>query len=134
MPSGFGRSLIRKMKVGLIDANETPEEAAVRELKEETGYEGKVISVSPIVAADPGMTSANMKLVMVDIHLKEGDPEPKQHLDEGENIQRVIVPLEQLYERLVEFGERDRFCVAAKLYHWAAGLQFAKDHPEMFKG
>jgi ADP-ribose pyrophosphatase len=27
---------------GLIDQGETPEQAAVRELKEETGYEGKV--------------------------------------------------------------------------------------------
>jgi ADP-ribose pyrophosphatase len=33
---------------GLIDANEKPEEAALRELKEETGYVGKVTSVSPI--------------------------------------------------------------------------------------
>ena len=35
---------------GLIDAEETPEEAAVRELRE-TGYEGKVISVSPTITA-----------------------------------------------------------------------------------
>ncbi|KAJ9652458.1 hypothetical protein H2198_008281 [Neophaeococcomyces mojaviensis] len=118
---------------GLVDADETVEEAAVREMKEETGYEGKVISVSPIVAADPGMTSANMKLAMMEVHLKEGDPEPEQHLDEGENIQRVTVPLAELYDRLVEFGQKDRFCVAAKLYHWAAGIQFAKDHPDLFK-
>lgn len=118
---------------GLIDADETPEQAAVRELKEETGYEGKVISMSPIVAADPGMTSANMTLAMVEIHMKEGDPEPEQHLDEGENIQRVTVPLDELYDRLVEFGERDGFVVAAKLYHWAAGARFAKDHPDLFK-
>lgn len=47
---------------GLIDENETAEEAAVREMYEETGYHGKVISTSPAVSADPGMTSANMKL------------------------------------------------------------------------
>ncbi|KAK5103888.1 hypothetical protein LTS08_003310 [Lithohypha guttulata] len=118
---------------GLVDADESPEEAAVRELKEETGYDGKVISVSPTVAADPGMTSANMKLVMMEVHLKEGEPEPEQHLDEGENIQRVTIPLAELYERLNEFASKDRYCIAAKLYHWAVGVQFARDHPHLFE-
>ena len=47
--------------------------------KLETGYKGTVVSTSPAVAADPGMTSANLCLCMVEIHLKEGDPEPEQH-------------------------------------------------------
>ncbi|USP75468.1 putative Nudix hydrolase P35G2.12 [Curvularia clavata] len=107
---------------GLIDAHETPQEAAVRELYEETGYKGKVVSTSPAVAADPGMTSANMCLCMVEIHLNEGDPEPEQHLDEGEDIQRVNIPVADLYDRLEEFA-KEGYVVAAKLYHWAAGAR-----------
>jgi ADP-ribose pyrophosphatase len=34
---------------GLVDAGEKPEEAAIRELKEETGYVGKVTHVSPVI-------------------------------------------------------------------------------------
>jgi len=117
---------------GLIDANETPEQAAVRELYEETGYQGKVVSSSPAVSADPGMTSANMVLCMVEIHLKENDPEPEQHLDEGEDIQRVNIPLADLFDRLEEFA-KEGYVVAAKLYHWAAGVQYAIDHPDLFK-
>lgn len=71
---------------GLIDAGETPEQAAVRELREETGYEGKVSSedggvvlsaqpgmtnvklqvldCSPTVVADPGLTNANMQVCL----------------------------------------------------------------------
>ncbi|KAF3039938.1 hypothetical protein E8E12_008445 [Didymella heteroderae] len=117
---------------GLIDANEKPEEAAVRELYEETGYRGKVISTSPAVAADPGMTNANMCLCMMEVHLKEGEPEPEQHLDEGEDILRVNVPLTELYEKL-ECWAKEGYVIAAKLYHWAAGVQYAMDHPELFK-
>jgi ADP-ribose pyrophosphatase len=116
---------------GLIDAAETPQEAAVRELYEETGYRGKVVSSSPAVSADPGMSSANMVLCMVDIELGEREAEPEQHLDEGEEIQRVVVPLGELYERLEAYA-KDGYVVAAKLYHWAAGVKFAREHPELF--
>ncbi|KAK3331759.1 ADP-ribose pyrophosphatase [Cercophora scortea] len=115
---------------GLIDADETAEEAAVREFKEETGYECKVLSVSPPQAADPGMTNANMQLVMVEVQLKEEDAEdmegPEQRLEDGEHIQRVIVPLSEFYDRLIEYSKQDRMIVAAKLFHFAAGMHFAK--------
>lgn len=39
---------------GLIDEGESPEQAAVRELKEETGYEGKVGEASPVLGCQPG--------------------------------------------------------------------------------
>ncbi|KAG9671774.1 ADP-ribose pyrophosphatase, partial [Aureobasidium melanogenum] len=111
---------------GLVDADESVEDAAVRELREETGYEGKVTSVSPIVAADPGMTSANMQLAMMEVHLKEGDKEPEQQLDEGEHIERVVVPIAELYERLVEYSNMEGYMVSAKLFHWAHGVHMAK--------
>ncbi len=110
---------------GLVDATESPEEAALRELREETGYEGRVLSISPTVASDPGMTTANMQLVMVEVRLGEGEAEPEQHLDDGEHIQRVVVPLDELYERLLEYSKTEKMMVSAKLFHWAAGLHFA---------
>ncbi|RFN50483.1 ysa1-sugar-nucleotide hydrolase [Fusarium flagelliforme] len=111
---------------GLIDAEETAEEAAVREFKEETGYDCKVLSVSPAQAADPGMTNANMQLAMVEVQLSENEEEPEQRLDDGEHIQREVIPLAELYERLVEYSKRERTVVAAKLFHFAAGMHFAQ--------
>jgi ADP-ribose pyrophosphatase len=48
---------------GLIDAGETPEQAAIRELKEETGYEGKVCDITPVLSNQPGMTNATHQVL-----------------------------------------------------------------------
>ena len=111
---------------GLVSADEAPEDAAARELREETGYSGRVLDVSPVLAFDPGMTSTNLQLVMVEIRLTEEDEEPDQHLDDGEYIKRVVVPLDELYERLLEYSKQEKTVISAKLFHWAAGLHFAR--------
>lgn len=112
---------------GLIDADETPEQAARREFKEETGFEvSKVLSVSPAVAADPGLTNANLALVMVEAEVKDGEAMPEQRLDDGEAIERVVIPLKDLYSKLSELAKKDRHVIAAKLWHFAAGMEFMR--------
>lgn len=111
---------------GLIDADETPEQAAVREFREETGYECRLLSLSPVQSADPGMSNANMQMAMVEVQLREGDPEPQQRLEDGEHIQRVVIPLAELYDCLVEYSKQERMIVAAKLFHFAHGMHFAQ--------
>jgi len=47
---------------GLVDENETAEQAALRELEEETGYIGEeVIDVSTILASDPGWRTTDSR-------------------------------------------------------------------------
>ena len=110
---------------GLIDKDETPEAAAERELKEETGYVGRVIGMSPTVVSNPGMSTGNMKLATVEVVLGEEDIPPEQKLDEGEYIELVIVPLTELYERLVAYSAEGKK-VDSRLWHTAAGLQLSK--------
>lgn len=110
---------------GLIDEGETPETAALRELHEETGYQGDSAEMSPTIVSDPGMSTANMQLAMVKVELKEGDKEPEQALEDGEFIERVVVPLGELYDRLIKYDKEGKI-VDARLWHWAAGLHFAK--------
>jgi len=46
-----------------MDENETPEQTALRELEEETGYIGEdIIDVSAILAADPGHTPQHYRI------------------------------------------------------------------------
>lgn len=111
---------------GLVDKHESAEQAAVREMKEETGYAGKILDVGPVLASDPGMANATLQLIMMEVQLDEKESMPDQKLDEGELIERVVVPLSELYERLINWSKDEKFMVAAKLYFFAAGLHFAK--------
>ncbi len=112
---------------GLIDAEETAEEAAVREFDEETGYDCRVLSVSPVQAADPGLSSANMQLVMVEVQLRR---ERRGASSSGWRTASIFRESSsrssEFYDRLVEYSKQERMVVAAKLFHFAAGIHFAQ--------
>jgi len=52
---------------GLIKANETIEKAALRELKEETGYNGKVTSVSPFLTTCAYLMNEMSSIVEIEV-------------------------------------------------------------------
>ncbi|KAI0747793.1 NUDIX hydrolase domain-like protein [Daedaleopsis nitida] len=86
-----------ELPAGLISEGESPEETAIRELEEETGFKAtSVIQTSPLLVCDPGMTNANMKVVTVDVPFPEKLEMPEQKLDPGEFITARIVELSKL--------------------------------------
>jgi ADP-ribose pyrophosphatase len=53
------------MPAGLIDDGETPEQAAIRELEEETGFKASgVLEATPTVVCDPGTTHPQYWIVI----------------------------------------------------------------------
>uniref|UniRef100_A0A8C5YDE5 Nudix hydrolase 5 n=1 Tax=Microcebus murinus TaxID=30608 RepID=A0A8C5YDE5_MICMU len=65
---------------GLIDDDESPEAAALRELEEETGYKGDVAECSPVVCMDPGLSNCTTHIVTVTINGDDAEnvrPKPK---------------------------------------------------------
>lgn len=81
---------------GLIDGNETPEEAALRELNEETGYKGKVIRKSPLMVKSAGFGDEVTYLIEIEV-----DPKSltKQKLDETEDITIFWMSPKEFYEK-----------------------------------
>ena len=110
---------------GLIDGDEKPEQTAVRELKEETGYVGEVIKATELMYCDPGLSSANMKAVYVKIDMNNSvNKNPRPELDEGEYIETFTLPLKNLYQSLNELAEQGH-TIDARLMHFAMGLDVA---------
>ncbi|EKX33049.1 hypothetical protein GUITHDRAFT_166567, partial [Guillardia theta CCMP2712] len=99
---------------GLVDPNEKVEEAATRELLEETGLRaGKVLDEDETALCnDPGITNAACKLIIVEV---DGDTEENRAslkrgeegklfgvAEEGEAIQVLRLPLKNLRGQLNE--------------------------------
>ncbi|KAJ3117790.1 hypothetical protein HDU96_005571 [Phlyctochytrium bullatum] len=114
-----------ELPAGLIDKGETAEGAAVRELKEETGYIGKVIRVSPVMVSDPGMSNANMQLVTVEVDLDAPEnQDATQELESTEFIERYLTPISGLFQNLNKLVA-EGYAVDARLMHLAEGFDLA---------
>jgi len=120
---------------GLVNApahadapDEDAQVAALRELEEETGYKATlqdVVECSPTVACDPGMTTAKMKLVVVQVELEDALEHPTANPDPGEHIVVRVVELTQLKRVLQDYDDKG-FIVDARLSHFALGYDMAE--------
>ncbi|KAF8623940.1 hypothetical protein AX15_006106 [Amanita polypyramis BW_CC] len=123
---------IIELPAGLVDEDESPEEAAIRELYEETGYTATgVMESSPTLVSDPGMTNSDMKLILLDVTVENGLEMPGQHLAVGEHIVRRVVELQKLESELQEYN-RKGYAVDARLYHLAKGYAVATGLKKLF--
>ncbi|CAE7283409.1 sevA [Symbiodinium natans] len=112
-----------ELPAGLVDEGETAQEAALRELKEETGYIGTVAECSGVLTMSPGLCDEMIRLVVVDVDLDRPENQsPAQQLDETERIVVRRVPLDQLLQEL-EVLIRQGCMPIAGLYFLAVGLR-----------
>eukprot|EP00009_Paramoeba_aestuarina_P004242 CAMPEP_0201510648 /NCGR_PEP_ID=MMETSP0161_2-20130828/3247_1 /ASSEMBLY_ACC=CAM_ASM_000251 /TAXON_ID=180227 /ORGANISM="Neoparamoeba aestuarina, Strain SoJaBio B1-5/56/2" /LENGTH=107 /DNA_ID=CAMNT_0047905847 /DNA_START=311 /DNA_END=631 /DNA_ORIENTATION=+ len=91
---------------GLIDEGESAEQAAIRELKEETGYSGVLRSVSPPLSGSAGLTGETIQQVIIDVDLDQPQNVGKQELEAGEFIQIEEVEVAKLMDVLRDKTEQ----------------------------
>jgi len=91
---------------GLCSDNDISSQA-LKELKEETGYTGKITAISPPLAFNPALSDETAYLVRVTVD--ESDPEninPKQTLKPSEEIEALLIPAENTAKWLKEEQEK----------------------------
>ncbi|KAI1159320.1 ADP-ribose pyrophosphatase [Nemania serpens] len=115
-----------ELPAGLVDEGESVQEAAVRELKEETGFVGTVSEISPVMFNDPGMTNTNTAICSVQIDTTSPEnQDPSPSLEEDEFIETFTTPLATLYAECKRL-EAAGYAIDARVGTFAQGIELAK--------
>ena len=108
----FGRTFYT-VPGGGIEKGESPEQAALRELKEECGLDGSIIKPLSVQYKDEGSVEYSFEVEVPE------DQEPVLGYDPEESVENP--PLKEVvWMRLDEISERDR------AFLWAYGLLFVE--------
>ncbi|KIW75594.1 hypothetical protein Z517_10336 [Fonsecaea pedrosoi CBS 271.37] len=118
---------------GLIDAGESPTQAAIRELKEETGYIATIPSDAKaaegiLMFNDPGFCNTNTKMIFVEVDMRDprnAEENLKPELEESEYIECFTLPLDNLWNELGDL-EAKGFAIDARVGTLAQGMEIAK--------
>ena len=124
---------VLEFPAGLIDEGESPEQAAVRELREETGYHGVILKTSPDMVVSPGIVSERCHFVFMDVD--ESAPEninPVHDQECSEFIEVMLVAPKDI-ATFFEAERARRTIIDIKLYAYFVGFPNSTEFPDLNK-
>lgn len=117
-----GKKIV-EFPAGLVEPGEKPEKTALRELYEETGFTGKITSITAPGYSSPGMSGEPIFVAFVEV---DGDlyrgKEVISHQEDSESIECLRVPLRKLKE-FIDSEVRSGHGVDNKLFIYASALE-----------
>ncbi|HUX12683.1 MAG TPA: NUDIX hydrolase [Spirochaetia bacterium] len=118
----FGAPVI-EFPAGLVDPGEKPEQTAIRELLEETGYRGVVRRVGPAVSTSAGITTEKIYMAFVEAD-EMPDTAAAETPESSEEIEVIRVGPHELRSKL-DSWELSGELLDVKLYAYlSAKLEF----------
>ncbi|MFX1520302.1 MAG: NUDIX domain-containing protein [Promethearchaeota archaeon] len=118
--------IVIEFPAGLIDPGETIEQAALRELVEETGYDGEVIATGPFVSKSAGLTNEVTAFVECLVDEKAvGNTE----MGETEDIQSFWLTPNQ-FKQMAATLNPDKTIIDALVWFYLSGYLTAKRKPK----
>ncbi len=114
--------IVIEFPAGLVDAGEKLEVAGLRELKEETGYDGIVLGVYPTLSKSAGLTDECTGVVEAEIdEVAVG----KSQMEETEDIQSFWVSPEQ-FDNILQSIDHEKKVVDTQVWFYFRGLKSIK--------
>ncbi len=93
------KRFVYEFPAGLMEEGETPEQAAARELREETGYMASKMRLFPPAYCSPGLSNETVHMVCADVdETAEENRHPRTAFDPGEMIESVFVDRNSLFD------------------------------------
>lgn len=114
-------SMVLEFPAGLIDPGESPESAALRELREETGFKGTIRRILPRSYNSPGLTGEFIYPVLMEIQENE-QARTETDFDDSEFIETLLIPKNELLD-LIEKENANGTAIDAKVIAYALGQQ-----------
>lgn len=114
------RSLTLEIPGGLVEGEATPEETAINELREETGYQARQMIALGSVFANPAIQNNRCHTFLAKDVYHAG----RQDLDDKEDIEVLLRPFSEV-PRLIREGEINHSLILAAFFRYY--MEYKKD-------
>ncbi len=119
--------MVIEFPAGLVNPGENPAETAVRELREETGYRGRLLRLIPDAFSSPGLSSEIVRLAVMEADEKE-QTDLTTNFDDAEDIETILVDADGL-EKFLQNAAAHGDLIDGRVSAYSVGLSVACQNP-----